>query len=50
LPLSDRLSPNLGRPCKPENVAAAVVFPASDAAAFITGTDLRVDRGSVATL
>jgi 3-oxoacyl-[acyl-carrier protein] reductase len=40
----------LGRPCKPEDVAAAVVFLASDGAAFITGTNLRVDGGSVTTL
>ena len=40
----------LGRPCRPEDVAAAVVFLASDAAAFITGTNLRVDGGSVTTI
>ena len=44
--------PNIGvgRPCKPEDVAAAVVFLASEAAGFITGTNLRVDGGSVTTL
>jgi 3-oxoacyl-[acyl-carrier protein] reductase len=46
------IRPNItvGRPCKPEDVAAAVVFLASDDAAFITGTNLRVDGGSVTTL
>jgi 3-oxoacyl-[acyl-carrier protein] reductase len=44
--------PNIGvgRPCRPEDVAAAVVFLASERAAFITGTNLRVDGGSVTTL
>lgn len=40
----------LGRPCKPEDVAAAVVFLASEGAAFITGTNVRVDGGSVTTI
>lgn len=40
----------LGRPCRPEDVAAAVLFLSSEAASFITGTNLRVDGGSVATL
>ena len=40
----------LGRPCRPEDVAAAVVFLASGAAGFITGTNLRVDGGSTTTL
>lgn len=35
----------LGRVGHPEEVAAAVLFLCSDAAAFITGTDLRVDGG-----
>lgn len=41
--------PNIGvgRPGKPEDVAAAVVFLASEQAGFITGTNLRVDGGSV---
>jgi NAD(P)-dependent dehydrogenase (short-subunit alcohol dehydrogenase family) len=39
----------LGRPCRPE-VAAAVVFLASDRAGFVTGTNLRVEGGSVSTL
>lgn len=41
---------DVGRPCKPEDIAAAVAFLASDAAGFITGTNLRVDGGSVTTL
>lgn len=41
--------PNIqvGRACKPEDVAAAVVFLASEKASFITGINLRVDGGSV---
>ncbi len=44
--------PNIvvGRPGTSEEVAAAVVFLASEAASFITGSNLRVDGGSVATL
>ena len=34
-----------GRICEPEEVAAAVVFLASDEASFITGTALYVDNG-----
>ncbi|MGA7928182.1 MAG: SDR family oxidoreductase [Candidatus Sulfotelmatobacter sp.] len=38
----------LGRWAKPQEVAAAVAFLASDEASFITGTDLLVDGGWVA--
>jgi 3-oxoacyl-[acyl-carrier protein] reductase len=40
----------LKRPGEPAEVAAAVLFLASVAAGFITGTNLRVDGGSVASL
>ena len=39
----------LGRPGEPEEAAAAVVFLASEAASFITGSNYRVDGGSVAS-
>lgn len=44
--------PNIvvGHAGRPEDVAATVVFLASDEASFITGTNLRVDGGSVATV
>lgn len=35
---------------KPENIASAIVFLASDEATFIQGTSLRVDGGRLATL
>jgi NAD(P)-dependent dehydrogenase (short-subunit alcohol dehydrogenase family) len=40
----------LGRPGTPEEVASAVVYLASEAASFITGANLRVDGGSVASI
>jgi 3-oxoacyl-[acyl-carrier protein] reductase len=40
----------LKRPGESEEVAAAVVFLASEKASFITGTNLRVDGGSVASV
>jgi NAD(P)-dependent dehydrogenase (short-subunit alcohol dehydrogenase family) len=41
---------NVGRVGRAEDIAAAVTFLASDAASFITGTNLRVDAGSVASI
>jgi 3-oxoacyl-[acyl-carrier protein] reductase len=41
---------NVGRPGRPEDVAAAVAFLASEAADFINGVNLRVDGGSVSTI
>jgi NAD(P)-dependent dehydrogenase (short-subunit alcohol dehydrogenase family) len=40
----------LHRAGRPEEVAAACVFLASQAASFITGTNLRVDGGSIASV
>ena len=40
----------LGRPAMPEEVASAVVYLASEAASFITGTNLRVDGGTIASI
>jgi len=40
----------LKRPGTAEEVAAAMCFLASERASFITGTDLRVDGGSVASI
>ena len=40
----------LGRRGRPEEVASVVVFLTSDGASFMTGCDVLVDGGMVATL
>jgi 3-oxoacyl-[acyl-carrier protein] reductase len=40
----------LGRPGQPEEVAPIVVYLASEAASFITGSNMRVDGGTIATI
>jgi NAD(P)-dependent dehydrogenase (short-subunit alcohol dehydrogenase family) len=40
----------MGRPAKPEEIAAVIAFLASDEAAFVTGAEYRVDGGAMAGL
>jgi NAD(P)-dependent dehydrogenase (short-subunit alcohol dehydrogenase family) len=40
----------LGRAGRPDETAGIVVFLASEQASFITGSNYRVDRGSVASI
>ncbi len=39
----------LGRPGQPEDIAPAVLWLASDDAAYVTGTTLAVDGGTTAS-
>jgi NAD(P)-dependent dehydrogenase (short-subunit alcohol dehydrogenase family) len=38
----------MGRPARPEEIAAVIAFLASDEAAFVTGAEYRVDGGALA--
>ena len=40
----------LGRPGQPEEVASTVIYLASEAASFITGSNMRVDGGTIASI
>jgi len=40
----------LGREGRPEEIAAVIAFLVSDAASFMTGTDVLVDGGVVAAI
>ena len=40
----------LGRVARPDEIAAVVTFLVSDRASFVTGEDIRVDRGLLSTL